>query len=91
MSKLDQTKSSVTINFHGADLSKHLEANPNLKQAVWDLCTRYTDASIRIDVAPRMTDANPVEWTFCATSPKGRQTVLLTQRKPGGHVSITPA
>lgn len=92
MSKLDLIIPTVTISFHGdGDVAKTVQANPDLARAAWDLCSAYTDATIRIDVADRITDLAPIEWTVRAASPRGRQTALLTQRKPNGHVFVTAA
>lgn len=91
MSKLDLTP-TVTISFHGeGDVTRTVQTNPELARAAWEICSAYTDAKIRIDVMPRLVDSQPVEWTVSASSSKGRQTALLTQRKPAGHVFITAA
>lgn len=91
MRKLESTP-TVRISFHGdGDVTQTVKANPDLARAAWDLCSAYTDATIRIDVSDRLTDAIPVEWVVNASSPKGRQTALLTQRKPSGAVFVTPA
>jgi len=91
MNKLDSYLPTVQIVFHGDDAAQTVKANPDLARAAWDLCSVYTDAHIRIDVAPRLADALPVEWTVNIASPVGRRTALLTQRKLSGHVSVVAA
>ena len=91
MKKLDSYLPTVHIIFHGNDATATVRANPDLARAAWDLCSAHTDANIRIDVAPRLADALPVEWTVNITSPAGRRTALLTQRKLAGHVSVVAA
>lgn len=91
MSKLDLTP-TVTVSFHGeGDVAHIVRTSPELSRTAWEICSAYTDAKIRVDVAPRLMDSQPVEWVVSAASSKGRQTALLTQRKPAGHVFVTAA
>lgn len=91
MPKLDLIP-TVTVSFHGeGDVAHIVRTSPELARTTWEICSAYTDAKIRVDVTPRLVDSQPVEWVVSASSSKGRQTALLSQRKPAGHVFVTPA
>ena len=80
---------STNISFHGDDVRTTLEANPLVYQAIWDACSGYSYAQIRIDAHPRIESTDTLEWTMSIASPGGRRTMLITQQSPTSSVRFS--
>lgn len=82
MSTNDPINTKVT--FHGIDIQRTLQDNPDVYRAVWEFCGSYLHASIRIDVAPRIEKTDMLEWPISIASPAGRRTVIASQQQAAG-------
>lgn len=48
------------------------------------------EAMVKVHVSPRTMPIEPLEWYMTFTSPQGRQTLTVIQRKPFGAVIFKP-
>ena len=77
---------NTNVVFHGIDVQRAIQDNPEVYKAVWNFCGDHLHASIRVDVAPRIEATDTLEWPVSISSPAGRRTVIAYQMKAAGPV-----
>jgi hypothetical protein len=89
MSNLDNPVATTSIRFHGADVRNLVRSSPAMTQAIRDMSLGMLDATINVYTQPRIADTEPMEWSMTISSPVGRRSLALIQRKPNSAVLIT--
>lgn len=89
MRTLEAKSAVTTVAFLGDAVHQILGNNPEMLAAVWSLCTGMLDATIKCHVFPRLSDMEALVWSLDISSPIGRRSVAVTQRKAAGQVSFT--
>ena len=90
--KLEPDIATTSIIFRSDENTrKLLQAHDDMVKAIWDACFPIVDAQISVAINPRTKDSDTMVWDMTITSPRGRRSISVTQRKPLGSISFTEA
>ena len=85
--KLEPETATTSIVFKAEENTrKLLHSHGDVVKAIWEACFPLIDAKIEVHINPRLRDSEPMEWNLNITSPHGRRSILVTQRKPLGSI-----
>lgn len=90
--KLEPETAITSIVFKAEENTrKLLHSHGDVVKAIWEACFPLIDATIEVFMNPRLRDNETMEWSLTISSPRGRRSILVTQRKPFGNVSFSEA
>ena len=88
--KLEPEIAETSIVFRAEEATrKLLHLHHDVVKAIWDAVHPLVDTKVDVFINPRLRDSEPMEWNLTITSPRGRRSLLVTQRKPFGPIRFS--